>query len=1091
MTAAAAVLATDTTKILLSNHSYGYISGWNYVNGGSPTRVWEWYGNGTTSTSVEPDFGIYNTNARDSDALAFSAPYYLIFRSAGNDRSDNPTNGQTVALSAGSSTVVTYDSALYPAGDGNYRGGFDTIGYDAVAKNVITIGSAADAVTGGVRDPSKASVSSFSSWGPTDDGRIKPDLVANGENLYSSLSGSDTSYGTYSGTSMATPNATGTAGLVARKYIDLFGVAMRASTLKGLLIHTADDLGNPGPDYKYGWGLINGKAAADLVLDHKSNPYKIRINERQLTTSVTTVTHDFYWDGVSPIRVTLCWTDPAGTATTSSDLRSARLKNNLDLKVTAPDGSQHLPYVMPFVGTWTQASMDLPATTGTNNTDNVEQVYIAAPPAAGVYRAAVSFQGTLTNSLQNYSLLVSGSSNQQPPPQPLVLTAVSPASGMSGNTVALSLTGTSLSSATSVKLTRAGQTDITATNLQVVGEGLTCQVNLTGAAAGSWSVVAASASETATLTDAFAVIGSLWSESFDGTVTGWTSNATTGNNSWTLTSNQSQSASKSFFAPGPAAKSTTSLTSPPIAIPANATNMQLKFWHRYTLQSQQDGGRLQISADNGSTWVWTDDTNSGVAFASNGYNSSIKGSSNSEFAGKSAWTGTSAGFIQTILNLTNNTKFAGKTLKFRWVLATNSTTSSTGWYVDSISLVGSGNFVNQSPAISSAPVSASGETQTDPDGTVYQLIRGTSGNFTVGATDDAGESGLTYTWSAQGPAGAPDVFFSPNGTNGAKSTTAYFEVAGDYLFNVTARDAQGLATSATLPVRVLQTSTRANISPASATVTFGGSQVFVASLVDQFDAPVAQQPSSFTWSASGGGAVSASGNYTANISAGGPFTVSAVSGNFSGAAVITVNKAPATVTLDNLAQTYDATPKSAGVTTDPANLAVVVTYNGSANLPVAAGSYAVEANVADPNYQGGSTGTMTISLSAVDAWRLTNFGTTWETDPGATRLADPDGDGISNLAEFYLGTSPNDPNSRLAVRIAETSSGVGKIRLEISPAVDAGAFFLQTTTSLTDGWGPEEPVSLQPGGLPGVGNLDLDLSGTKSFYRIIYRPPAD
>jgi subtilisin family serine protease len=191
-----------------------------------------------------------------------------------------------VALTSNGTTVVSYNSASHPAGDGTYRGGFETIGYEALAKNVITIGSAADAVTGGVRDESKAIVSSFSSCGPTDDGRIKPDITANGDGLYSSLGGSDTSYGTYSGTSMATPNACGSAALLIQQFSNLFpSQAMRASTLKGLLIHTADDRGHAGPDYKYGWGLINVKAAADLIQDHYAAPTKIRITESQLTTA--------------------------------------------------------------------------------------------------------------------------------------------------------------------------------------------------------------------------------------------------------------------------------------------------------------------------------------------------------------------------------------------------------------------------------------------------------------------------------------------------------------------------------------------------------------------------------------------------------------------------------------------------------------------------------------------------------------------------------------------------------------------------------------------------------------------------------------
>lgn len=412
MTAAASATATDG-KMKLSNHSYGTICGWSYVNGGSPYRLWQWYGTGTGSTSIETDFGLYNATSAGQDSLAYNAPYYLIFRSAGNDRGENPANGDAVYVG---SSVVTYDSSLHPAGDANYRGGFETISYAALAKNVITIGSTADAVTSGVRDPSKASVSSFSSWGPTDDGRIKPDVVANGDSVYSSISSSDVAYAYYNGTSMASPNACGSAALLIQQHAQLFpGQGMRSSTLKGLLIHTADDLGNAGPDYKTGWGLVNVKASADLIADHDANPLKQRIIENQVSTAVQTRTHSFVWDGVSPIRATLCWTDPAGTSTFTSDDRTPKLRNNLNMTLSGPGGSTHLPFVMPFVGTWTQASMDLPATTGINQTDNVEQIRVAAP-AAGTYQIQITYSGSLVNNNQNYSLIVSGAANQTTPP---------------------------------------------------------------------------------------------------------------------------------------------------------------------------------------------------------------------------------------------------------------------------------------------------------------------------------------------------------------------------------------------------------------------------------------------------------------------------------------------------------------------------------------------------------------------------------------------------------------------------------------------------------------------------------------------------
>jgi len=336
-----------------------------------------------TASAYEPFFGQYNAVARDIDSQLHLLPYYSSVWAAGNDRDDNPALNSQVALSPGG-TVVDYDPALHPPGDGGYRSGYDNIGFNGIAKNVITIGAVNDAVTGGQRDTAKAAMLNFSSWGPADDGRIKPDLVANGYVLYSPQSAGITSYTYSSGTSMAAPNATGTAQLLLSLYEKLMpGQYLRASTLKGLLIHTADDLGTPGPDYQSGWGLINGKEAAELIFDVATNAAVLRLVEQQLTSSVTIRTHVFAWDGVSPIRATLCWTDPAGPILTTHDSRTATLVNNLNLRIENPNGISYLPFVMPFVGTWTPASLSLPATTGTNNTDTVEQVRVASPTVQG------------------------------------------------------------------------------------------------------------------------------------------------------------------------------------------------------------------------------------------------------------------------------------------------------------------------------------------------------------------------------------------------------------------------------------------------------------------------------------------------------------------------------------------------------------------------------------------------------------------------------------------------------------------------------------------------------------------------------------
>ena len=200
---------------------------------------------------------------------------------------------------------------------------------------------------------------------------------------------------------------------------------MRASTLKGLMIHTTDDLGNSGPDYQYGWGLINVKAAADVILSHKADLSRPKLIEGTLsrtTSGVKTYTNNytFVWDGVSAIRATLAWTDPAGSTQTATDSRTPNLVRNLDLKIISPNGTTNWPYVMPFVGAWTQASMSLPAIRGKNNVDNVEQVYLESP-SAGTYTVSVALDGTLNRGVaQVYSLIITGGEGTPVNPAPTV-----------------------------------------------------------------------------------------------------------------------------------------------------------------------------------------------------------------------------------------------------------------------------------------------------------------------------------------------------------------------------------------------------------------------------------------------------------------------------------------------------------------------------------------------------------------------------------------------------------------------------------------------------------------------------------------------
>lgn len=305
---------------------------------------------------------------------------------------------------------------------------------------------------------------------------------------------------------------------------------------------------------------------------------------------------------------------------------------------------------------------------------------------------------------------------------------------------------------------------------------------------------------------------------------------------------------------------------------------------------------------------------------------------------------------------------------------------------------------NDPPQIAAAANSSSTETVTDPDSAVYEIVRGTAVGLSVTATDDDGEPALKYTWSTTGSA----VTFSANGNNAAKNTTATFEAIGNYTLSVAVQDAAGLSVGSSVKVRVVPTAGRLTLSPATATLVVNTAQTFSASLLDQFSQPMS---ASFSWSAGGGGAISASGIFTATT-AGGPYVVTAASGGFSNTSSVMVTKAFATVSLASLSQTYDGHPKSVTVTTTPVGRAVEVRYDGALIPPTNAGSYPVSATITDPNYQGSASATLVIAADEWALWKNTRF-TELERSSGlAADSADPDGDGLANLAEYALGLDP-------------------------------------------------------------------------------------
>ncbi len=371
----------------ISNHSYGYLAGWSQDDSGD----WSW--NGDTSVDADEDykFGYYDQQAHDWDDIAYHAPYYLIVKSAGNDRNDAaPSAGTTHTHNgSGSYTDTHYD-------DGYDHGGYDTIAAAGIAKNVLTVGAVDDVAN--YTSASDVHMSTFSGWGPADDGRIKPDLVADGVDVYSSIATGDSDYGSMSGTSMASPNAAGSLVLLQQYYQTTHsGASMRAATLKALVIHTADEAGEgTGPDYRFGWGLLNAKRAADTIQEDQTR----NVIDEQTLAKDTTYTRDIEIEGgLSSFKVTLVWTDPAGTPVAEAlDPADPMLVHDLDLRLTR-NGVTYYPWKLDKDHPENNATH-----TGKNHIDTVEQVEIDHPEA-GTYQIVVDHTGTLSAD-QNFSLIL-------------------------------------------------------------------------------------------------------------------------------------------------------------------------------------------------------------------------------------------------------------------------------------------------------------------------------------------------------------------------------------------------------------------------------------------------------------------------------------------------------------------------------------------------------------------------------------------------------------------------------------------------------------------------------------------------------------
>jgi hypothetical protein len=276
----------------------------------------------------------YGPEAMAYDASAIRLPDVLHVFSAGNEGGDAAPGGQSYAGIIGYANI-----------SGTYK----------QSKNTIAVGAV----------DSFRNVYLYSSAGPTYDGRIKPELV------------------TYSrdGTSGAAAIVSGTALLLQQAFLQANGWLPDAALIRAALINTAEDIGNVGPDYKSGFGLVRAHHAMQLIEEERYVIDFLQVGE-QLERNITVS------PGMHDLRVTLSWSDPA-----AETFAAQALVNDLDLElIRVSDGQVFRPFVLNHA--MHRDSIRQVALTGIDTINNNEHILIPTP-APGEYRIRVAGKSIL------------------------------------------------------------------------------------------------------------------------------------------------------------------------------------------------------------------------------------------------------------------------------------------------------------------------------------------------------------------------------------------------------------------------------------------------------------------------------------------------------------------------------------------------------------------------------------------------------------------------------------------------------------------------------------------------------------------------
>ncbi|MCB0037639.1 MAG: S8 family serine peptidase, partial [Anaerolineales bacterium] len=392
--------------------------------------------------------GVYTSNSAQTDSFIWNNPDMTITFSAGNDGADANNNGvvdnDSIGSPATAKNVITVgasendrpddfpcDTSLTYTSNDAYQSG-QTCNSMGGTNNLGTAGSrwgfTAEPLNSDLSAGNAEQMAPFSSRGPTDDGRIKPDIVAPGTWILSTFSplypqgyGTQTNpqngafqydgwgmpYNSYykymGGTSMSNPIAAGAATVVRDYFQKAHSHNASAALVKASLINSAVDLldeNNDGsndndypiPNVHEGWGRINVDKATDGSLVWVDN-----------TTGLNTGNNTTYQYNVStagqPFKVTLVWSDYPSTESASQNL-----VNNLNLVVTAPGGTVYRGNV--FNNGWSQAGGS------SDNVNNVENVYIQSA-AAGTWTVQIVGQN-VPQGPQPFALIVDGTFGAPP-----------------------------------------------------------------------------------------------------------------------------------------------------------------------------------------------------------------------------------------------------------------------------------------------------------------------------------------------------------------------------------------------------------------------------------------------------------------------------------------------------------------------------------------------------------------------------------------------------------------------------------------------------------------------------------------------------